>query len=159
MPTQKKEKKETKKNSPGYLKTISFALLRLALPVGRIGGAGSSLEGAASQRASQRIAHSIHFPDELLEKLFEFLETEDVLCLADAELNSELGRVATEARSLIRVRRAIISSTDWLTHADLGSLVAAFIEADAVIAYQVNLRVAEHLSRNTGQDERTAEVQ
>ena len=61
--------------------------------------------------------------------------TEDVLCLADAELNSELGRVATEARSLIRVRRAIITSTDWLTHADLGSLVAAFIEADAVIAY------------------------
>ena len=44
-----------------------------------IGGAGSSLGAASSRRA--------RFPDELLDELFEFLETPDVLSLADAQLD------------------------------------------------------------------------
>ena len=108
-----------------------------------IGGGSSLLAGvrgtsAAGERRQDLISR---FPEELLHELFDFLVTEDVLCLADANLDCALGLIATEIRLLVRLRRAIISSCPWLEPADLSALVVAFVETDPVISQQVHNHV------------------
>ena len=73
-----------------------------------------------------------------------------MLCLADARLDCALGRVASDARRLIRVRRAIIRSGPWLELRELSAVVGAFLNADPIIAQQVNFQVAERITESVG---------
>jgi len=72
--------------------------------------------------------------------VFEYLEADDVLCLADANLACSLGTLAEQLRVTIRQRRCLLKSFAWLDEGDLGAVTSAFLEHDPLIsqfAFQV----------------------
>jgi len=82
--------------------------------------------------------------DELKQDLhdwvLEYLEADDVLCLADADLACNFGTLAAQLRTTIRQRRGLLKSFAWLDEGDLGAVTSAFLEHDPLIsqfAFQV----------------------
>ena len=90
-------------------------------------------------------------PEDLLQFLLDFLGPDDVLSLADADLDCDFGAQAAELRILIRNRRAIIKSCPFLDFDDLGAVVAAWLDIDIVVSQQVQLHASGRL-RSTFQE-------
>ena len=85
-------------------------------------------------------------PEDVHALVLDFIEADDLVCLADADLNCSLGREAGAIRALLVVRRAVIRSCAWLDFDDLGRLTAAWLDVDPVISRQVQFHVRERLS-------------
>jgi len=77
----------------------------------------------------------------LFGEILDYLNPWDLVVLADSNLQCKFGEVASSARLIFRRRRVILSSIPWLHLSDLGTLVAAYISEDSIIARQIHRHI------------------